>query len=84
MILKDAHHHTILQLNQQDGGGWQGKQRGTYPLWNQVQQTYERFVLEHQPAQDRYEVDLTSQQALLTLRGKTKHDPHVLCDLYGS
>lgn len=82
IVLKDEAHTTILQLNQQDDGGWQGKQRGTYPLWRQVHQAYTCFLSYHQAEQDRYEVLLDEQQAQLLLTAESENAPFVLCDLY--
>ena len=82
IVLKDVLHETILQLNQHEKGGWQGKQRGTYPLWNQVQQAYECFVQLHQPKQERYEVFLDTQQAQLFITRDGEDNPFALCGLY--
>lgn len=77
IVLKDATHATLLQLNQQEAG-WAGQQRGTFPLWLEVQRAYACFV-QQQPTPERYAVYLDSQAARLVLTGK---DPLVLCNLY--
>jgi protein-L-isoaspartate(D-aspartate) O-methyltransferase len=82
IVLKDEAHATILQLTQRADGGWQGKQRGTHPLWTQVQQAYAHFLQHHQPEQERYEVRLDEQQAQLLIPGEDETHPFVLCDLY--
>jgi protein-L-isoaspartate(D-aspartate) O-methyltransferase len=82
LVLKDLAHETVLQLNEQADGGWQGKQRGAYPLWEQIERAYETFLSYQQPTQERYEVVLSEEQAQLVLTGKGSHDALLLCDLY--
>lgn len=82
IVLKDEPHATILQLNQRGDGGRQGKQRGTHPLWTQVQQAYARFLHHQRPEQERYEVLLDEQQARLLITGDGENSPFVLGDLY--
>lgn len=82
IVLKDAAHATILQLNQREDGGWQGKQRGAYPLWHQVQQSYGCFVQQQKPGYECYEVCLDRQQAQLFINRENEELQLVLCDLY--
>ena len=82
IVLKDEAHATVLQLNQQEDRGWQGKQRGTYPLWTKVQQAYACFLHHQQPGQERYQVLLDEKQAQLLITDDGENHPFVLCDLY--
>ncbi len=82
VVLTDAPHETILQLRQREEGGWRGKQRGAYPLWDQVQQAYRCFEQWQQPGQERCEVRFEGEQAQLCVSGGERDHPLILRDLF--